>query len=129
MSSERAPAPPSMTDLATEVIFDIGQSIVASVGAVSTKWRSCYVRAERRGHDLGLNYFYFEDMTEDNKQLFAMQDKFAFYDHMMELAETTRSPEGNRWKVCLCRIQKAVGTVDVSFEFKDPQRWRSSHLD
>jgi hypothetical protein len=128
MSNER-PSTPSMTDLATEVIFDIGQCIVSSVSTASNKWRTCYVRAQRQGDDLGLNYFYFEDMTEHNKQLFAIQNKFAFYDYMMELAETTRMPDGARWKVCLCRIQKAIGTVEVSFEFKDLDRWRYNFLD
>ncbi len=118
-----------MNDLASEVIYDIGQSMLASVAATSAQWRTCYVRAERHGDDLGLNYFYFEDITESDKRLFGVQDKFAFYDHMMELAESTRSPTGGRWKVCLCRIQKNVGTVDASFEFEDAMKWRHSHLD
>jgi hypothetical protein len=118
-----------MNDLATEVIFEIGQSMLTSVTAASEQWRTCYMRAERHGNDLGLNYFFFEDITESEKQLFAIQDKFAFYDNVMALAESTRSAEGARWKVCLCRIHKSVGTVDASFEFEDSQKWRVSHLE
>ena len=121
--------PSIMNDLASEVMFDIGQNMVASVSAASAQWRTCYVRAERHGDDLGLNYFYFEDITESEKKLFGIQDKFAFYDHMMELAESTRSATGGRWKACLCRIHKNVGTVEASFEFEDALRWRHSHLD
>lgn len=128
-SSERPPSPSAKNDLATEIIFEIGQSMLSSVAQASEQWRTCYVRAERHGNDLGLNYFYFEDITESEKKLFAMQDKFAFYDQMMQLAESTRPETGGRWKVCLCRIHKNVGNVDVSFEFEDSQRWRGSHLE
>ncbi len=127
--SEHEPLSSAMNDLATEVIFEIGQSMLNSVAQSSEQWRTCYVRAERHGNDLGLNYYYFEDITESEKKLFAMQDKFAFYDQMMQLAETTRSATGARWKVCLCRIHKSVGNVDVSFEFDDALRWRGSHLE
>jgi hypothetical protein len=103
--------------------------MLSSVNEASSNWKTCYARAERHGDNLGLNYFYFEDITESQKKLFQVHDRFSFYDHMMELAEHTCASEGERWRACLCRIHRNVGNVDISFEFTSPRRWRESHLE
>lgn len=116
-------------DRARELIYQIGHSMLSSVNEASSDWKTCYARAERHGDNLGLNYFYFEDITESHKKLFRVEDRFSFYDQMMELAEHTRSGEGERWRACLCRIHKNVGSLDISFEFNRAKRWRENHLE
>ncbi len=129
MARDVTPETLQPADRARALIYQIGQSLLTSVNEASSGWKTCYARAERHGDSLGLNYFYFEDITESNKKLFRVEDRFSFYDQMMELADHTRSGAGKRWKACLCRIHKNVGNLDISFEFHRPKRWRESHLE